>query len=100
MSYVDVDRDVICAQLLKDPPGWWQPSEKRKMTFEQIYNELKETIIEESEKMSDIDFIANIGGTLGLFLGVSFLSFFEIMEIFLQIIFILFENSKNKVLNV
>jgi hypothetical protein len=33
--------------------------------------------------------ISNIGGILGLFLGISFLSFVEIFEIFYEILIIL-----------
>ena len=34
-----------------------------------FYDELKETIITESIKTETFDLIANLGGTLGLFLG-------------------------------
>ena len=40
------------------------------------YDDLSYTLIEEDKKMDLIDVMANVGGTLGLFLGVSFLSFF------------------------
>lgn len=50
----------------------------------QIRQEIKTTII---------DLISNIGGLLGLFLGMSFLSFFEFLELFAQIIWILFHKN-------
>ena len=43
-----------------------------------------------------IGLIANIGGLLGLFIGVSFLSFGEIIEIIIEIFFIIFEKKKER----
>jgi len=40
-------------------------------------------------KMDFIEMIANIDGNLGLFIFVSFLSFAEIIELILEIIFLL-----------
>ena len=37
--------------------------------------------------MTWVDLISNIGGTLGLFLGMSFLSFVELLDVVLQIVF-------------
>lgn len=52
------------------------------------YDELKYTILEESAQTELVDLIGGIGGTLGLFLGVSFLSFAEGIE-FLVVAFYL-----------
>jgi hypothetical protein len=67
-------------------------------TYEQInrhyivlfvyYRKLEYTLISQEPKTETFDFISNIGGILGLFLGVSFLSFIEIFEIVLEIFFI------------
>ena len=46
-----------------------------------FYDSYSYTTIEEVAKMDWIDLISNMGGTLGLFLGVSFLSFAELFEI-------------------
>jgi hypothetical protein len=43
-------------------------------------------LISEKAKTEPYNFISNIGGTLGLFLGISFLSFIEILEIIYEII--------------
>jgi hypothetical protein len=40
-----------------------------------------------------IDLISNIGGILGLFLGVSFLSIIELIELFLEILFLLYNHT-------
>jgi hypothetical protein len=37
------------------------------------------------------DFISNIGGIFGLFLGISFLSFIEIFEILIENLFIVYK---------
>jgi amiloride-sensitive sodium channel subunit alpha/amiloride-sensitive sodium channel subunit gamma len=58
------------------------------------YDSLDYTSITESVKFSGSDLISNIGGTLGLFIGISVLSFVEIIEIIIEI-FLIF--AKNKI---
>jgi len=58
------------------------------------YNELKYTLISEDPKTEAFNFVSNIGGILGLFLGISFLSFIEIFEILFEISFIIFKFDK------
>lgn len=70
---------------------------KRNLFSIQIfYKDLNYKLISQQEKMLMSDLIPNIGGIMGLFLGTSFLSFIEILEIFFQIIFILTENRFSK----
>jgi len=38
--------------------------------------------------MNELDLISNIGGNMGLFIGVSFLSFAELIELFIEIVLI------------
>lgn len=74
------------------------------LTYEQLkeetlainvyYSEMKYTSIEELEKTNFLDLIASVGGTLGLFLGMSFLSFFEIFDVVIEIIYMFMENRK------
>lgn len=45
------------------------------------YGCMATTLIEEHAEFPFSTFLANLGGQLGLFLGMSFLSFFEIFEI-------------------
>jgi hypothetical protein len=59
-----------------------------------FYNDLNHIVIKEEVKMSIISLISYVGGTLSLFLGMSFLSFIEFVEIFLQTLFILVNNAK------
>jgi len=53
------------------------------------YKELQYTLVKKEAKTETFNFVANFGGIMGLFLGVSFLSFVEIIEIFLEIFFAL-----------
>ena len=55
------------------------------------YQDTKYTLIEQQPKIQLADLISNIGGILGLFIGVSFLSFIEIVEILSEILMIYFE---------
>ena len=57
------------------------------------FKELKYTEITQEPKLILADFIAGLGGTLGLFLGVSILSFAEIFEVLIRII-LLFKSNK------
>ena len=48
------------------------------------YETLKYTLISQQPKILLIDLIPSIGGTIGLFVGTSFLSFIEIFELFIE----------------
>jgi len=70
---------------------------KNYIEFIVYYSSLQYTTISESPKTQLSDLISNIGGTLGLFIGISFLSFVEIFEIIIEIGIILF-SKKNKII--
>ena len=53
------------------------------------YDKLEYTLINQEPKFQILDLVSNIGGLLGLFLGVSLLSFLEIIEFTLEIVFLL-----------
>lgn len=55
-----------------------------------FYSELSYRKFYEIKKMDVIDLVSNVGGTLGLFLGMSFLSFVEVIDVFLNVLFSLF----------
>jgi len=55
-----------------------------------FYEDLKYTWINQKPKMQFIDLISNIGGSLGLFVGISFISFLDLFEILIEIICIYF----------
>ncbi|RMZ95378.1 acid-sensing ion channel 4-like [Brachionus plicatilis] len=63
------------------------------------YERIVQTEITESASITWDGLISSIGGTLGLFLGMSFLSLFEIFDFCLQIFFHLTEKKKNLLKN-
>lgn len=67
----------------------YEALKRRIASFNVFYSELAYSQYVEFEKMSLVDLVSCIGGTLGLFLGMSFLSFMEIFDLFFQIIIIL-----------
>ena len=68
----------------KYPNISYEEMRKSVARVEIFYDEMKETIISENIKMGPSELISNLGGTLGLFLGSSFLSLIEFVEIFIQ----------------
>ena len=46
------------------------------------------------DQVADPDLIADLGGSLGLFIGLSFMTFFEIGELLIGSFFLLFERRK------
>ena len=69
-------------------------------TIKLYMKNLKYTLISQQAKMNTDDLISNIGGTISLFIGISFISLFEIFEIFFESIAFLFKRNKNQVDNV
>jgi len=61
------------------------------ISFNVFYYDFKYTTVSQQPKMSVLSFISNIGGNFGLFIGISFLSFVEIIQFVLEIAFILSE---------
>jgi hypothetical protein len=52
------------------------------------YEDLKYTLIRQKPKIELFGLISNVGGTLGLFLGFSFISLLELFEIVAELVFI------------
>lgn len=63
--------------------------------FRVYYDELKYTCLNEKAKMSLQDIVSNFGGILGLFLGTSFLSFAEFIDLFIEVVFHLYERNQH-----
>jgi hypothetical protein len=57
------------------------------------YQELQYTLVKESQKTTWLDLLSNVGGTLGLFTGFSFLSLVEVLEIIFEILHIKLKSS-------
>ena len=63
------------------------------LSFSIYYTEFKYTYISQYPKMRFIDLLSNFGGLLGLFVGMSFLSFGELIQILIEVLFIVFEKK-------
>ena len=59
-----------------------------------FYNTLQRTHISQAAKTSSIDLISNMGGTIGIFLGMSIFSLIECVEICGQLLLIFIFNKK------
>jgi len=55
------------------------------------YQDLKYTLISQHPKIAIFDLISSVGGTLGLFLGFSFISLLDLFEILAELLYIRFE---------
>ena len=53
--------------------------------FDIYYDSLSYELSSESPKMDVVSFLANVGGNLGLFLGVSVISICEVIEALIEI---------------
>jgi hypothetical protein len=56
------------------------------------YKEIAYTYISESPKWNIVTLLSNFGGQLGLFIGMSLLSFLEFFDLFIKIIILLIES--------
>jgi hypothetical protein len=64
------------------------------------YNHLGYTEINEKPNYTTLSLISNVGGTLGLFMGLSLLSLFEIVELFILLLQQLNQQKKNKIMKI
>jgi len=61
-----------------------------------FYESLEYILISQIPVYDIYGLISNIGGSLSIFIGLSFVSLFEIIEIFIEFFFLFFENNKLK----
>jgi hypothetical protein len=59
-----------------------------------FYDRLSFNEITEKPSFTFVDLISNVGGTFGLFIGISLLSFLEIVEIIYELLSIYFKNKE------
>ena len=62
------------------------------------YDTLTYTIIKEEAKVTWVKLLGNLGGHLHLFLGISFMSIVEIVEIFVHFLLFAFYRAKSRLL--
>lgn len=60
------------------------------------YDDLVDTQITESPSLTSITLISNVGGILGLFIGVSILSFVEFIELAIEFLIIVRDDRREK----
>lgn len=89
-----INRTLIRSKYPADYILSYEDLQNSVVAFNVYYDDLKYTIISEVAKSSPTDLASNMGGLLGLFIGVSFLSFGELIEMALEIVFILCEKKK------
>ena len=73
----------------------YEEVQKYYVSIRAYFPELKYTLIKQQPKVEVVDLVSSVGGTLGLFLGISFLSFVEIIELLIEIAFILFKQKNS-----
>ena len=93
----------IYADMLSSQSAILSRFSNKKPTYQQLkqsiasininYNQLGYTQIKEAQKVTAIDLVTIIAGTVGLFLALRFLSFIEILELLIEIIFLFFEKK-------
>jgi len=60
------------------------------------FETLKYTSVSQSAKAQLFDLISAIGGIFGMFVGLSFVSLFEIIELFIEVMLLTFKDKKHK----
>jgi len=83
--------------ISKFPNGNLTKIDELKQSLYKVYiyfENLEYTEISEQAQISLWNFISSVGGLLGLFLGVSLLSFVDLFQITLELVFIIFEKNK------
>lgn len=63
------------------------------LSFYIYFDKIATTEISEEASMTPVNLIANIGGTMGLFIGISVLSFVEILELCIEMLMLIVQSS-------
>ena len=69
---------------------------KSLVQFSVYYKNFDYTLVSQTPKQELVDCVSNFGGLLGLFVGMSFLSFGELIEALVEVLIIAFEKNKVK----
>ena len=92
VDYIN-DSKMLSADFVKKPINSHTTKESV-VKVNAFYDSLSYTISTEAVKMNWVLLLANIGGTLGLFLGISVLSLCEIAEVLIEIYYVRKEEEK------
>jgi len=85
-------------QLNTIKPQWYE-NEGYYYQLIVYYDDFRYTLIQQQPKIELFALISSIGGTLGLFIGFTFISILEIFEIFSEFIYIYIENKTKSLVN-
>jgi hypothetical protein len=91
-----IDSSAFLRQIFTDVKANYSLIKDSLVSFHVFYSDLKYIEIKELEKQSLIDLICSIGGTLGLFIGASILSFVEILEAIFTLILVSVDKKKTQ----
>ena len=80
------DKEFVKKYFKNESDISYEKFKDRAIALNVYYPQFSYTVITELRKIPIIDLFSNIGGTLGLFLGISFLSFIEIVELIIEIL--------------
>ena len=80
------DKEFVGKYFRNESDISYEKFKERAIALNVYYPQFSYTVITELRKIPIIDLFSNIGGTLGLFLGISFLSFIEIVELVIEIL--------------
>jgi hypothetical protein len=94
-NYCPLECDSISYSTTSSFHWTESPLKNSTLKFKIYFKELKFIRISQQPQMNISDLISGIGGILGLFLGLSFLSFVEILEFTYQIVYYTFSICKN-----
>jgi hypothetical protein len=81
------------------PPGYnitLDDLRESMVQFSVYYTDFDSTLISQIPKQQIADIVSNFGGLLGLFIGMSFLSFGELIEILVEALIIFCEKNKTR----
>lgn len=92
----EIMSDAQVRQLMEDVPVTYENVRDSLVSLLIAYEDIEYTMISEQPTLTIIDVIANVGGTLGLFIGISLLSVFELAEILIKILGIWLRNESKK----
>lgn len=92
-----INKNIFIKSKFDNKTITYEKLKKTVLDVSVYYEELSYTFVSQSPDVELLDLSANIGGLLGLFVGTSFLSLVEILEMAFEVCFIVYENKKNKV---
>lgn len=90
-------KNLISSSLNKKIGAHRNISKSLKVVVKIYYKELSYIKVKQVTIIDEVELLSNIGGVFGLFIGASLLTFMELLELFLRIVYICFKKlNRNK----